>query len=368
MKKSLKVSLWTIAMIVMIIVGTIGFSYVYFHNDVYEIENERVSDLPPYYRSIAGSYCAQVFPGIKTGMWRDCCIASLRDMAFDGGAIAPFAFTDSPSRGCEAGTYVRKKCSGSLEWCETVSLDPPMITMESVSYLEKDLGKTERDKRILALLADANMEADFMTGIRIEEDSDEHVRGRAFFKYDWNKNADFTAVRKSEGDWVIKVEQLVKTDELENVRDLIDGEYAFTPIDTSDWKTYRNEDVGFEVKIPKDWFCGGVALAPNLKTQHVCLEEKEKKNYYDGKITKQNLIMFNRGNSDGELLRESVDLEKKKGAKIYTVLVDNKTMILTIDEYYIQVFDASGRWLIVGFSAVDRKVFGAFVANFKFIQ
>lgn len=52
---------------------------------------------------------------------------------------------------------------------------------------------------------------------------------------------------------VQKVEQLVKTDELENVRDLIDGEYAFTPIDTSDWKTYRNEKQGYEVQYPTSW-------------------------------------------------------------------------------------------------------------------
>jgi hypothetical protein len=126
--------------------------------------------------------------------------------------------------------------------------------------------------------------------------------------------------------------------------------------------------VGFEAKIPKDWFCGGVALAPNLKTQHVCLEEKERKNYYDGKLAKQNLIKFNRREPEGDSLREYVDLEKKKGAKVYTVIVNGEIAVLTMDKYYTQVFDVSGRWMIAGFPAVDRTVFNAFVLSFKFLR
>lgn len=52
------------------------------------------------------------------------------------------------------------------------------------------------------------------------------------------------------GEAPIQVDQQKKADEIESVRDLIDGEYAFTPVDTSDWKTYRNEEYGFEVKYP----------------------------------------------------------------------------------------------------------------------
>lgn len=48
-------------------------------------------------------------------------------------------------------------------------------------------------------------------------------------------------------------QQSVAQNEIESIKDLIDGEYVFTPVDTSDWQTYRNEEVGFEVKIPKDW-------------------------------------------------------------------------------------------------------------------
>ncbi len=47
--------------------------------------------------------------------------------------------------------------------------------------------------------------------------------------------------------------QPAPTDEVASVQDLIDGEYTFTPLDTSDWKTYRNEELGFEVKYPGSW-------------------------------------------------------------------------------------------------------------------
>ena len=42
-------------------------------------------------------------------------------------------------------------------------------------------------------------------------------------------------------------------DEISSIKGLIDGEYQFPPVDTSNWKTYRNDELGFEVKMPKEW-------------------------------------------------------------------------------------------------------------------
>ena len=40
-------------------------------------------------------------------------------------------------------------------------------------------------------------------------------------------------------------------------------------IDTSDWQTYRNETLGFEIKMPKEWVKSGedIGLQPNLEDE-----------------------------------------------------------------------------------------------------
>ncbi|QQR77170.1 MAG: hypothetical protein IPJ67_03415 [Candidatus Moraniibacteriota bacterium] len=62
--------------------------------------------------------------------------------------------------------------------------------------------------------------------------------------------------------------------EIESVKDLIDGEYTFAPVDTSTWQTYRDEELGFEVKIPEDW-------SGKADGEGVCLQEKERKYFVE---------------------------------------------------------------------------------------
>jgi hypothetical protein len=66
-----------------------------------------------------------------------------------------------------------------------------------------------------------------------------------------------------------KTEQPEKTDEIESIKDLIDGEYSFVPVDTSDWQIYRDEEAGFEVKIPKNWKLVNTYKDNNIKGEYL---------------------------------------------------------------------------------------------------
>jgi hypothetical protein len=174
-------------------------------------------------------------------------------------------------------------------------------------------------------------------------------------------------------------DQQFQLDEIASMQDLIDAAYQFEPVDTSDWQTYRNEEAGFEVKIPRDWFCGGIALDPDSETSFVCLEKSQKENYYTGKYKKNNLIMidllnndFSRGigNLPGNSLREKIESLKKDKNMIYsTHLVDQTNAIIVVDGeyYYRHAFDILNNWNIAGFPSVNRGVFDAFLLNFRFL-
>jgi len=75
-----------------------------------------------------------------------------------------------------------------------------------------------------------------------------------------------------------QVQQNTPQGEIDSVKDLVDGEYTFPPMDTSTWQTYRNEELGFEVKIPKSWV--GV-----VDSDSVCLEEKGREYFVEGSVT-----------------------------------------------------------------------------------
>jgi uncharacterized protein YxeA len=83
--------------------------------------------------------------------------------------------------------------------------------------------------------------------------------------------------------------QLSKTEEIESISNLIDGEYTFIPIDTSDWQTYRNEEIGFEVKIPKNWEMREIQKEEN-KGAYLWFSQKGR--WYEFEGGKENAIII----------------------------------------------------------------------------
>ncbi|MFZ1627088.1 MAG: hypothetical protein WAT81_04765 [Candidatus Moraniibacteriota bacterium] len=167
----------------------------------------------------------------------------------------------------------------------------------------------------------------------------------------------------------VQSELLLERAAVVKIEDLFDGVYDLEPLDFSTWVAYRNEAAGFESKIPPTWFCGGVALAPELPTSLVCLEKEEQENYYHGKYNKNNLVMYNRLGSNTETLREQIMYEKQQlGKKIYKVKIGDRIVIQITDANYSRIIDPLRRWDLVRFPEMDTATFDTLVFNSRFIQ
>ena len=62
--------------------------------------------------------------------------------------------------------------------------------------------------------------------------------------------------------------------------------------DTSGWKEYCNEEYGFCLKYPRDWFCGGIALDPKSIDNIFCAPEKFEVIYYEGKYNGGGIMIY----------------------------------------------------------------------------
>lgn len=164
--------------------------------------------------------------------------------------------------------------------------------------------------------------------------------------------------------------QQKQENEIESIKDLIDGEYVFDPIDTSNWKTYRNEEAGFEMKIPKNWYVNdlskskidSVAKYYNGEEQSgVCFGEKGKKYFIEGGQEDALCLYVHK---DENILESSkyreFTLKRKKG-------YDGHVFLTTVDGYAAIVQDGFGLETYI-FRDNDYWVLSHIVGDLKIIS
>ncbi|QQS21372.1 MAG: hypothetical protein IPL87_02575 [Candidatus Moraniibacteriota bacterium] len=84
-----------------------------------------------------------------------------------------------------------------------------------------------------------------------------------------------------------------REEEKKDIRDLLDGNYILSSVDMENWQVYQNKEAGFEVKIPKDWFCGRIALELDTKRGVACFPKEDLDAYYAGTLREDNIVMIN---------------------------------------------------------------------------
>lgn len=175
-------------------------------------------------------------------------------------------------------------------------------------------------------------------------------------------------------------DQSTKTDEIESVKDLIDGEYVFAPIDTTDWRIYQNEAVGFEIKIPKDWKLVNTYVADDIKGSYLYFG-KEKTTYSIPEGGESNaailVLSSDRYNKEAMPLRDFFQKRKSGyGEKLVSLSVDDRKAVM-LGEKDVNFFDGDKAWTINFQLYYDRNnnihtkehdVFLGMIKTFKFLK
>ncbi len=176
------------------------------------------------------------------------------------------------------------------------------------------------------------------------------------------------------------VEQSAKTDGIESVKDLIDGEYSFTPVDTSDWKIYKNEEVGFEIKIPKDWKLVNTFKDDGIKGTYFYFgQEGTTYSIPEGGTSDAAILVLisDRHNKKAMPLRDF--LQKRKagyGERISSLIVDQAEAVM-VGETSARFFEGENAWVISFQPYYDRNnnihvnehdVFLGLIRAFKFLN
>jgi hypothetical protein len=161
-----------------------------------------------------------------------------------------------------------------------------------------------------------------------------------------------------------------KDAEIESIKDLVDGEYDFGNIDTSDWQIYRNEKIGFEVKIPKNWL-------GEEKNLGVCLGERGKVYIVENSAPEDSCGIYIGADKETNILKNGkfreVISRRKTGynSKIYHTIIDGYDTIVQngfgIETYIFR----NEKYRVISNSVISSKLVQAYpgiLKTFKFID
>lgn len=213
------------------------------------------------------------------------------------------------------------------------------------------------------------------------------IAGGVFWYIDEVKNeAEFTQKQIEEQQKKLqeeirkKQEEQTEKNEIASVQDLIDGEYVFKPVDTSDWQTYRNEELGFEAKIPRDWILADTYIEKDQDIQGNNFYFGKKNTTYTipegGKSNSAIIIASsNRYNKKAMPLRDFIQLRKSDYAqKLHTFSLNGiESLILGNDSVYFfnedRAWDISFQLYHDDFIyAKEYDIFLGIVTTFKFTK